>query len=57
MPAAKTGFAIHVYLITRSMVDEYFYNGDGEMLFVLEQAGCGSGPSSGSSTPSPARSW
>jgi homogentisate 1,2-dioxygenase len=36
--AAKTGFAIHVYLISRSMVDEYFYNGDGEMLFVLEQS-------------------
>ncbi len=36
---AKTGFANHVYLITRSMVDEYFYNGDGELLFVLEHGG------------------
>ena len=26
-------------LITRSMQDEYFYNGDGEMLFVLEHGG------------------
>ena len=29
----------HVYLITRSMQDEYFYNGDGEMLFVPQQGG------------------
>jgi homogentisate 1,2-dioxygenase len=34
--AAMTGSANHVYLITRSMEDEYFYNGDGEMLFVLQ---------------------
>ncbi len=27
----------HVYLITRSMQDEYFYNADGEMLFVPQQ--------------------
>ena len=27
----------HVYLVTRSMVDEYFYNADGEMLFVPQQ--------------------
>ena len=35
-PAARTGFANHVYLITKSMIDETFYNADGEMLFVLE---------------------
>jgi homogentisate 1,2-dioxygenase len=34
--AAMAGGANHVYLITRSMQDEYFYNGDGEMLFVLQ---------------------
>jgi homogentisate 1,2-dioxygenase len=27
----------HVYLVTRSMVDEYFYNADGELLFVPQQ--------------------
>jgi homogentisate 1,2-dioxygenase len=26
----------HVYLVTRSMQDEYFYNADGEMLFVQQ---------------------
>ena len=33
----QTGMASHVYAITRSMQDEYFYNGDGEMLFVLQE--------------------
>ncbi len=37
--SARAGMAAHVYLITRSMQDEYFYNADGEMLFVLQQAG------------------
>ena len=27
----------HVYLVTRSMMDEYFYNADGEMLFVPQE--------------------
>jgi homogentisate 1,2-dioxygenase len=31
--------ASHVYLVTRSMQDEYFYNGDAEMLVVLQQGG------------------
>ena len=35
---SHSGSASHVYLITASMRDEYFYNGDGEMLFV-PQAG------------------
>lgn len=35
--AAQTGMAAHVCLITRSMQDAYFYNADGEMLFVLQQ--------------------
>ena len=37
--AGQTGFANHVFWITASMVDEYFYNADGEMLFVLQQGG------------------
>ncbi|PRH84464.1 homogentisate 1,2-dioxygenase [Labrys okinawensis] len=31
------GMGAHVYLITRSMVDEYFYDADGELLFVPQQ--------------------
>jgi homogentisate 1,2-dioxygenase len=31
------GMGAHVYLVTRSMHDEYFYNADGEMLFVQQQ--------------------
>jgi homogentisate 1,2-dioxygenase len=34
--AAHAGSASHLFLLTRSMQDEYFYNGDGEMLFVLQ---------------------
>lgn len=34
---AHAGMGAHVYLITRSMVDEYFYNADGEMMFVPQQ--------------------
>ena len=33
----QAGMAAHVYLTTRSMEDEYFYNADGEMLFVPQQ--------------------
>jgi homogentisate 1,2-dioxygenase len=33
----QAGMATHVYLATKSMVDEYFYNADGEMLFVPQQ--------------------
>ena len=32
-----TGMAAHVYLVTRSHEDEYFYNADGELLFVPDQ--------------------
>jgi len=35
----QAGMGAHVYLITRSMQDEYFYNADGEMLFVPQQGG------------------
>jgi homogentisate 1,2-dioxygenase len=34
---SHAGMAAHVYLLTRSTVDEYFYNADGEMLFVPQQ--------------------
>ena len=34
---AQAGMAAHVYLITASMVDQNFYNADGELLFVLQQ--------------------
>src|SRR6267142_1885513 len=33
----QAGMAAHVYLITKSMVDQHFYNADGEMLFVPQQ--------------------
>ncbi len=33
----QAGMAAHIYLITKSMVDQHFYNADGEMLFVLQQ--------------------
>ncbi len=36
---AQAGMATHVYLATKSMVDEYFYNADGEMLLVPQQGG------------------
>jgi homogentisate 1,2-dioxygenase len=32
-----SGMAAHVYLVTHSMADEYFYNADGELLFVPQQ--------------------
>lgn len=31
---SQSGIGMHVYLITRSMVDEYFYDADGELIFV-----------------------
>lgn len=34
---SQGGMGAHVYLVTRSMVDEYFYNADGEMLFVPQE--------------------
>ncbi|HEX7388592.1 MAG TPA: homogentisate 1,2-dioxygenase [Acidiphilium sp.] len=33
---SHTGMAAHVYLATAPMVDEYFYNADGELLIVPE---------------------
>src|SRR5690606_4570498 len=34
---ASAGMGAHVYLATRSMQDEYFYNADGELLIVPQQ--------------------
>ena len=33
----QAGMAAHLYLVTQSMADEYFYNADGEMLIVPQQ--------------------
>jgi homogentisate 1,2-dioxygenase len=34
---SQSGMGAHVYLATRSMKDEYFYNADGEMMVVPQQ--------------------
>lgn len=34
---ALAGMSASVYLVTRSMIDEYFYDADGELLFVPQQ--------------------
>jgi homogentisate 1,2-dioxygenase len=34
----QTGMAAHLYFITQSMVDDYFYNADGELL-IIPQSG------------------
>jgi homogentisate 1,2-dioxygenase len=34
---SQGGMGAHLYFATRSMKDEYFYNADGEMLFVPQQ--------------------
>ena len=36
---AQSGMAAHLYFVTRSMQDDYFFNADAEMLFVPQQAG------------------
>lgn len=35
--ATQNGMASHIYVISKSMEDEYLYNADGEMLFVPQQ--------------------
>ena len=35
--SAMAGMGAHVFIATRSMVDEYFYNADGEMLILPQQ--------------------
>ncbi|HXT06006.1 MAG TPA: homogentisate 1,2-dioxygenase [Roseiarcus sp.] len=37
--ASAAGMGAHVYIATRSMRDEYFYNADAEMLLVPQQGG------------------
>ncbi len=34
---AHAGMGAHLYFVTRSMTDEYFYDADGELLFVPQQ--------------------
>lgn len=34
---SSAGMGAHVYVVTRSMQDEYFYNADGELLLVPQQ--------------------
>lgn len=34
---AQAGIGVHIYAANSSMVDRYFYNADGEMLFVPQQ--------------------
>jgi len=36
-PAAQAGLAVHIYRFNRSMVDRYFWNADGELMFVPQQ--------------------
>ncbi len=38
-PAAQAGLAVHVYRANRSMKDRYFYDADGELMFVPQQGG------------------
>ena len=33
----QTGMATHVYLVTESMIDSYFYSADSELLVVPQQ--------------------
>jgi homogentisate 1,2-dioxygenase len=33
----QTGMAAHIALVTRSMVDEYFFNADGELMIVAQE--------------------
>jgi homogentisate 1,2-dioxygenase len=36
-PAAQSGLAVHVYRANRSMKERYFYNADGELMFVPQE--------------------
>jgi homogentisate 1,2-dioxygenase len=36
-PAAHSGLAVHVYRANRSMKERYFYNADGELMFVPQE--------------------
>ena len=51
----QTGMAASLYFVTRSMADEYFYNADGELLFVPQRGACVSSRSSDASVSLRAR--
>src|SRR5688572_21602483 len=36
-PAAQSGLAVHIYRANRSMKERYFWNADGELMFVPQQ--------------------
>src|SRR5512145_1712423 len=38
-PAAQSGLAVHVYRANRAMTGRYFWNADGEMMFVPQLGG------------------
>ena len=38
----QVGMAAHVYVANRSMVDDHFFNADGELLIVPQQGGAAS---------------
>lgn len=40
-PLSQTGIGIHIYAFNKGMGDRYFYNADGEMLFVPEKGRMG----------------
>ena len=44
----QVGMAAHIYLVTQSMVDEYFYSADSELLVVPQKVDCAFAPSLGS---------
>jgi len=43
----QTGMASHIYLVTQSMEDEYFYSADSSFSSCRRRGGCASPPSSG----------
>ena len=46
----QVGMASHIYLVTESMVDSYFFSADSELLVVPQEGRLRFAPSSGSST-------
>jgi hypothetical protein len=51
-----SGVAIHIYAANKSMTDRFFYNADGEMLFVPQQGACAPHRTAASSNQAPAKS-
>ena len=45
-PASQSGIGIHLYAANRDMQGRYFYDADGELLVVPQQAACTSRPNS-----------